>query len=487
MNSEKLYEIIKNIDEQAEAPDTEPERQYYFIKRLTPLIENLSLTVHHRPTFHIETFGCQMNAKDSEKLAGILEVIGCESIDNEKADFVLYNTCTVRENANLKVYGRVGYLGKLKEKNPHMFIALCGCMMQEKHVVEKIKSSYRFVDLVFGTHNLYEFPELLYKKLSGSVNSTLVEIFDGSDRIVEELPTQQKFGFKAGVNIMYGCNNFCTFCIVPYVRGREKSRQPEMIIKEVKELAEGGVKEIMLLGQNVDSYGNDNPDITLGFAGLLKELSKVDGIKRIRFMSPHPKDFTDDIIDEIASNPVICKHVHLPLQSGSSRVLKKMNRHYTREDFIALVDKIKSKIDGVAVTTDIIVGFPGETEEDFTETLEVMEKCEFSSAYTFQYSKRTGTRAATMPDQVPENVVGERFERLLELQRKISDKLANELTGSIAEVLVEEYSEEKETLTGRLNNNLLVHFKGCKEMLGELVNVKLDECKGFYYIGSLTE
>ena len=486
MNISTVEEKLKDIDLSEPAPETEPERQYYYIKNLILLIDNMKTFAGRDLTYHVETFGCQMNAKDSEKLSGILEIIGYKKAESEKkADFVIYNTCTVRENANLKVYGRIGYLGNLKEKNSHMMIALCGCMMQEPQVVEKIKKSYKYVDLVFGTHNLYKFAELLYRKLTSGSNQTLIEILDKNDNIVEELPTEQKYGFKAGVNIMYGCNNFCTFCIVPYVRGREKSRRPEMIVKEVKELAAGGVKEVMLLGQNVDSYGHDNDSIKEDFADLLREVSEVPGIKRIRFMSPHPKDFDDKVIDEIANNPVVCKHVHMPLQSGSTELLKKMNRHYTKEQFIALADKIKEKVPGVALTTDIIVGFPGETEEDFQDTLDVMRHCRFASAYTFIYSKRTGTRAATMENQVPEDVVSERFERLLAVQREITESLANELTGSVVNVLVEEKNNDKGTLTGRLDNNLLVHFEGDDSLLGEIVKVSLDECKGFYYVGSL--
>ncbi|MBP3237641.1 MAG: tRNA (N6-isopentenyl adenosine(37)-C2)-methylthiotransferase MiaB [Lachnospiraceae bacterium] len=493
MNQDYLEELFNKIDISLPAPEREPERQYYFMKKLRSGIKEMSERIGHTPAYHVETFGCQMNAKDSEKLSGILSAIGfIEATGEKNADFVIYNTCTVRENANLKVYGRVGFLGNLKKKNPNMLIALCGCMMQEEHVVEKIRTSYGFVDLVFGTHNLYMFAELLYECLNRKDRKPLVRVLAASDKIVENLPSEQKFSFKAGVNISYGCNNFCTYCIVPYVRGREKSRRPDEIVAEVKRLVDNGVKEVMLLGQNVNSYGNDfrkSSDIPeeckKDFPELLKMVSEVPGLMRIRFMTPHPKDLSDKLIEEIANNPKVCKHVHLPMQSGSSRILQKMNRHYTKEDYLDLVKKIKDKIPGVALTTDIIVGFPGETEEDFEDTLDVVRQAVFSSAYTFQYSKRTGTPAASYPDQVPENVVSERFDRLLALIHETSEKLADKAVGSTVDVLVEEINESKDTLTGRMDNNMLVHFKGENRLLGCIVKVKLEECKGFYYTGSV--
>ena len=485
MRIDLIEEKLKTIDITKEAPETEPDRQYYFIKKLKPLVaEKIGFT--GRPlTYKVTTFGCQMNAKDSEKLAGILEMIGYKEAADDNCDFVIYNTCTVRENANLKIYGRLGYLSKLKKKNPNMVIALCGCMMQEKQVVEKIKTSYKFVDIVFGTHNIYQFAELIYTRFVSENKKTLISILEKSELVVEALPTNEKYGFKAGVNIMYGCNNFCTFCIVPKVRGREKSRKPDRIVEEVKELVAGGIKEVMLLGQNVNSYGNDNKEIEMDFADLLTEVSKVEGLKRIRFMSPHPKDFSDKVIDVIANNPKVCNHVHMPLQSGSSRLLKKMNRCYDKDEYMVLVKKIKERIPNVALTTDIIVGFPGETEEDFLETMDVCRQAKFSSAYTFQYSVRTGTPAAKFPDQVPADVMQERFDRLLELMHEVTAEEAMRFTGMDTEVLVEEYNEEKKTLTGRMDNNMLVHFEGCPNLLGELVTVHLDECKGFYYFGTL--
>ena len=466
-----------------QVPVTEPERQYYFMDLLKGWMQE-QIAEKGRPlTYHVQTFGCQMNSKDSEKLAGILETIGYVETDTEKADFVLYNTCTVRENANTRVYGRIGYLGTMKKKNPDMKIAMCGCMMQEAHVVEKIKKSYRFVDIVFGTHNIFKLAELLYEDIIKG--KMVVDVWEGTNQIVEDLPSEHKYKFKAGVNIMYGCNNFCSYCIVPYVRGRERSRKPEDIIAEVKKLAEEGIVEIMLLGQNVNSYGKtlDNP---ISFAELLKMVEEVEGIRRIRFMTSHPKDLSDELIEVMKNSKKICTHLHLPMQSGSTRILKEMNRKYTKEDYLLLVDKIKTAMPEVSLTTDIIVGFPGETEEDFLETVDVVRKAGFDSAYTFIYSKRSGTVAAKMENQVPEEEVKERFNRLLEEIKITSETCASRYTGKIMEVLVEEENEQGEgMLTGRLSNNLLVHFPGSKELIGKLVLVNLKECKGFYYIGEL--
>ncbi len=462
---------------------SEEERQLYYIEKCREHVNEVSEKLGRKLTCCTQTFGCQMNARDSEKLLGILTKIGYEPVETEEADIVLYNTCTVRENANKRVYGRLGHLNGIKKKNPHMIIALCGCMMQEPDVVEKIRKSYRFVDIVFGTFNVFKLAELLFTRWS--TDSQIIDIWDKTKEIVEELPTQRKYPFKSGVNIMYGCNNFCTYCIVPYVRGREKSREPKEIIREVERLVADGVKEVMLLGQNVNSYGK-TLEQPVSFAELLTEVEKVEGLERIRFMTPHPKDLSDDLIEVMSKSKKICNHIHLPLQSGSSRLLKLMNRRYTKEHYLELVDKIRNKMPDVSLTTDIIVGFPGETEEDFEDTLDVVRKAKYDSAYTFIYSKRTGTPAARMPDQVPEDVVKERFNRLLETVGEVSHKISARYEKTVQKALVEDIdSHAKGYVTGRLTNNMLVHFEGGAELIGQIVEVYLDECKGFYYMGRL--
>ncbi|MEE1313085.1 MAG: tRNA (N6-isopentenyl adenosine(37)-C2)-methylthiotransferase MiaB, partial [Lachnospiraceae bacterium] len=425
--------------------------------------------------------GCQMNAKDSEKLLGILQEMGYEETENETADFVLFNTCTVRENANLKVYGHLGHLKKIKERNPHMMIGLCGCMMQEDLVVKKIKESYKFVDIIFGTHNIFKLAELMKNRVDSK--SMIVDIWKDTNQIVEDLPSERKFSFKCGVNIMYGCNNFCSYCIVPYVRGRERSRNPEDIINEIKELVADGVVEVMLLGQNVNSYGKNLKE-PITFAQLLQRIEQIDGLERIRFMTPHPKDLSDELIDVLAASKKICNHVHLPVQSGSSKILRKMNRHYTKEQYLELVEKIRAKVPEVSFTTDIIVGFPGETEEDFQETMDVVRKVNYDSCYTFIYSKRTGTPAAVMENSVPDDVIKDRFNRLLKIVGEASKKNVDRYVGKTMDVLVETVNDHDENLvTGRLTNNVLVHFPGGKELIGKIVPVVLKEAKGFYYIG----
>jgi tRNA-2-methylthio-N6-dimethylallyladenosine synthase len=474
---------FKMIDLSMTPPAEEPKRQYYFMKKCRVLVSALSQKLGRTPTASAVTFGCQMNARDSEKLTGILEMVGYEIVEGEDADFVIYNTCTVRENANMRVYGRLGVLNNKKKKNPHMMIALCGCMMQEPEVVEKIKKSYRFVNLIFGTHNIYKFAELLCESLES--DRMIVDIWKDTDKIVENLPVERKFPFKSGVNIMFGCNNFCSYCIVPYVRGRERSRSPREIIREIERLVDDGVVEIMLLGQNVNSYGK-NLDEPITFAQLLREVEKIEGLQRIRFMTSHPKDLSDELIEVMASSEKICRHMHLPLQSGSSRLLKIMNRRYTKEQYLTLVDKLRTAIPDISLTTDIIVGFPGETEEDFEETLDVVRKARYDSAFTFIYSKRTGTPAAAMEDQVPEEIVKERFDRLLEEVQNISREMAGRHTGQTMPVLVEEVNNhDSHLLTGRLDNNLLVHFPGDSSLIGQIVNVHLKECKGFYYMGEM--
>lgn len=479
----QIEEKILKMQDLQSPPEDETLRQYYFIGKCREYVNMLKDELKRTPTADVVTFGCQMNARDSEKIIGILEKMGFEIIEDENADFVIYNTCTVRENANLKVYGRLGSLKKMKQKNPHKIIALCGCMMQEQEVIEKIRSSYKFVNIVFGTHNIFKFAQLVYEQFKSQ--SMIIDIWKDTDKIVENLPSERKYSFKAGVNIMFGCNNFCSYCIVPYVRGRERSRKPEDIIKEIENLAKDGVVEIMLLGQNVNSYGK-NLENPISFAQLLTMVEKVDGIERIRFMTSHPKDLSDDLIEVMKNSKKICNHLHLPVQSGSSRLLKDMNRHYDKETYLALADKIKKEIPDISLTTDIIVGYPGETEQDFLDTMDVVEKVRYDSAFTFIYSKRTGTPAAKRDDQIPEDVIKDRFNRLLKKVQEISAQNAGRFEGMTVKVLVEDVNEKDSSLvTGRMSNNMLVHFEGCKELIGSIVDVKLNECCGFYYMGQM--
>ena len=469
-------------DAERNIPVTEPERQYYFIEKAKEKLTKLKEEEKREFTFCVTTFGCQMNARDSEKLVGILEQIGyVEEPDEEKADFVIYNTCTVRENANQRVYGRLGQLGRIKKTNPHMMIALCGCMMQEPEVVEKLKKSYRFVDIIFGTHNIYKFAELIVSRMNSG--KMVIDIWKDTDKIVEDLPSERKYPFKSGVNIMFGCNNFCSYCIVPYVRGRERSRDPKAIIREIERLAEDGVVEVMLLGQNVNSYGKtlEHP---MTFAQLLREIEKIDKIERIRFMTSHPKDLSDELIEVMAQSKKICRHLHLPVQSGSTRILEKMNRRYTKEHYLKLVEKLRKAIPDISLTTDIIVGFPTETEEDFEDTLDVVRRVRFDSAFTFIYSKRSGTPAANMEFAATETEIKDRFNRPLKEVQEIAGEVCGRDEGKTMEVLVEGLDEQDESLlTGRLSNNILVHFPGDKEMIGTFQQVKLLESKGFYYLG----
>ncbi len=477
------YERLEALSIEGEAPQSEPERQYYFMKKCRQWAEEEKERIGHPLTMSIQTLGCQMNAKDSEKMTAILEYIGYKEVEEPVADFVLYNTCTVRENANLKIYGRLGYLKNHKKKNPSMRIALCGCMMQEADEVERIRKSYSFVDLVFGTHNIYKLAELLYTQVQSA--RPVMDVWKEAKEIVEDLPGKRKYPFKTGVNIMYGCNNFCSYCIVPYVRGRERSREPEDIISEIKGLVADGVVEVMLLGQNVNSYGKtlENP---VTFANLLRQVNEIEGLKRIRFMTSHPKDLSDELIEAMAECDKVCTHLHLPLQSGSTEILKKMNRKYTKESYLSLVERIREKNPKLSLTTDIIVGFPGETEEDFEDTLDVVRKVRYDSAYTFIYSKRTGTPAAAMENQVPEEVVKERFDRLLHEVQGISAEITKSIEGETVPVLVEEINtQNEELLTGRLSNNAVVHFPGDASLIGEILPVKLVESKGFYYMGEI--
>lgn len=479
-----MYEPIDfdKIDITGNPPEQEPARQYYFIAKCRQYVKKETEAAGHALSAAVVTFGCQMNARDSEKLSGVLENVGFTLTDSEDADFVIYNTCTVRDNANQRVYGRLGFCNSMKRKNPHKRVALCGCMMQEPSVIEKIQKSYRFVDLIFGTHNIFKFAELLCRMFESS--GMVIDIWKDTDQIVEELPVERKYPFKSGINIMFGCNNFCTYCIVPYVRGREKSRRPEEILEEIRCLAADGVVEIMLLGQNVNSYGK-NLENGMTFAQLLREVEKIDGIERIRFMTSHPKDLSDELIQVMKESKKICRHLHLPLQSGSTKILTAMNRHYTKEQFVALADRIRREIPDISLTTDIMVGFPGETSEDVDDTIDVIERVGFDNAFTFIYSPRTGTPAAAM-EQVSEAVVKEGFDRVLKTVQDTARRQVARLAGQTLPALVEEVNEQDGSLmTGRLSNNTIVHFPGTDALIGKIVDVKLEECHGFYYTGHM--
>ncbi|HII4457334.1 TPA: tRNA (N6-isopentenyl adenosine(37)-C2)-methylthiotransferase MiaB [Clostridium perfringens] len=436
--------------------------------------------------FCISTYGCQMNEEDSEKLSGILKSQGYERTENkEEASIIIFNTCCVRENAENKVFGNLGQLKQLKKKNPNLVIAICGCMMQQVGMADKVLKTFPYVDIIFGTHNAHKFPEYLHRVLQEGVQ--VKEILNKEEGIVEGLPIDRKSDVKAFVTIMYGCNNFCTYCIVPYVRGRERSRKSEDIIKEIEELVSQGYKEITLLGQNVNSYGKGLEE-DIDFAGLLRKVNEVKGLERVRFMTSHPKDLSDDVIMAIKECDKLCEQVHLPVQSGSSRILKEMNRHYDREYYLDLVKKIKSEIPDVTLTTDIIIGFPGETEEDFLDTLSLCEEVGYDSAFTFIYSRRNHTPADKMENQIPDDIKHDRFNRLVEaINKKVVIK-NKEYEGKVVEVLVEGPSKNDETkLTGRTRNGKLVNFAGDEKLVGELVNLKIVRAQPFSLIGEIVE
>lgn len=470
------YTITKEYD-----PDVETVRQRDMIERAAALVKERAERMGRRMTACVVTFGCQMNARDSEKIDGVLIGSGFELTEDEGADIVIYNTCTVRDNANQRVYGRLGNLGVMKKKNPDKKIVLCGCMVQEAAVIEKIRQTYPFVDMIFGTHNIYKFPELLVRLLEEE--GMIIDVWKKTDSVVEDLPTVRKYPFKSGVNIMFGCDNFCSYCIVPYVRGRERSRRSGEILEEVKRLADSGVSEVMLLGQNVNSYGR-GLEGELTFPQLLKEVEKTDGIRRIRFMTSHPKDLSDELIEVMAQSDKICSHLHLPVQSGSSRVLEMMNRKYTRESYLELVGKLRKAMPDLSITTDIIVGFPGEEPSDVDETVSLVHEAAYDNAFTFIYSKRAGTPASFYESRMSEEEISEGFNRVLAAVQEEARKNVSRFAGRTMEVLVEDVNEkDKDYMTGRLSGNVLVHFKGDASLIGSYVNVKLNENKGFYYIG----
>ncbi len=461
-------------------------RQKEFIKKIKGINDIFEQKNNRKKKMHIATFGCQMNFHDSEKLKGVLEEMGYEETDTEiDADLVVYNTCAVRENAEQRVYGRIGHLKFLKRKNPNLMIALCGCMMQQDTVIEKLKQSYRHVDIVFGTHNIYKLAELLDTRLT--TGQQIFDIWDSYKDIVEDLPTVRKYKFKSAVNIIFGCNNFCSYCIVPYVRGRERSRTSVDIIEEIRTLVSDGVVEIMLLGQNVNSYGK-NLDNPLSFAKLLEEIEEVKGLERIRFMTSHPKDLSDELINVMAKSKKICHSLHIPFQSGSTRLLNDMNRMYTKESYLELVNKIKIAMPDIALTTDVIVGYPGETEDDFNDTMDIVSKVEYDSAFTFIYSKRTGTPAAIHKEQISEEIIKNRFNRLLKLVNDIANKKSLAHIGGTYKVLFEEENLQQENmLTGRLDNGHLVHVNASNKLVGKIVDVKIVDGKTFHLIGELNE
>ena len=430
--------------------------------------------------YYILTMGCQLNENDSEKLCGMMEKMGYVSTDKyEEADLVVFNTCCVRENAEDKLFGKLGELKRIKEKRGTI-IAICGCMMQEKHITDKIRESYPYTDIIFGTHTLHKFPEDLYKILESK--KKMQDVIDIDGEVYEGLPIKRTSNIKASVTIMYGCNNFCTYCIVPYVRGRERSRNPKDILEEVEQLAKEGYKEIMLLGQNVNSYLRSEQWKEKGidykgknsFATLLRAINKIDGIERIRFVSPHPKDFTDDVIEAIAECDKICKLIHLPLQSGSTQVLKSMNRKYTKEQYLELVEKMKNKIPNLTLSTDIIVGFAGETEQDFEDTLDVVRKVHFEQVYMFIYSRRVGTPGDKMENQIPEEIKHKRFDRLKELVESQIAENNQKYIGTIQKVLVEGPSKNNpELLTGRTDSNKVVIFEGKEKLKDQIIELEI--------------
>ena len=512
----------------AAAPAEPSARQHYFIEAARAVLEKQGQdgekTAAAR-SYKVVTFGCQMNARDSEKLGGMLEAMGYrEAVDERDADLVLFNTCTVRENANEHLYGRLGRLKPIKKAHPDRIIGLCGCMMQETDEVDTIRKRYSYIDLIFGTHNLYTFPELLYRLLCKRAGTFLrseeagqdviassakdllrakrgedlqklshrpvVSVWKDTGDMIEDLPSARKYAFKQGVNIMFGCNNFCSYCIVPYVRGREKSRQPQEILREVEALGRDGVQEIMLLGQNVNSYGK-TLEKPYSFANLLRAVDQKAedcGIARVRFMTSHPKDLSRDLVEAMAEGRHICRQFHLPLQAGSDRILRRMNRHYTKAEYLEKAAWLREAMPDISISTDIIVGFPGETEADFEETLAVVEAMRYDAAYTFIYSKRSGTPAAAFPEQVPEDVVKERFDRLLALQTRIAEENCKKLEGAVLPALFEEVNGQRAGFfTGRLENNAVVHVPGNASLIGQIRPVRLCSAHGFYYTGELAE
>ena len=459
------------------------EQTAYFVNQIQNLNAQYTQETGKIKKCLTHTFGCQMNERDSEILFGFLSQMGYEKTDVEAdADFILFNTCCIREKAESKVLSQLGELKKLKQKNPDLIIGVCGCMMQQNGMADMVRSSAPHVDIIFGTHNLHHFPEYLYRVYQGEGRQVVV--FEKEEGIQEGLPSYREYPFKALVNIVYGCNNFCTYCIVPYVRGRERSRKPENILAEIRSLVADGVKEIQLLGQNVNSYGK-NLENPISFAQLLEQVNEIEGLERIRFMTSHPKDLSQELIDAMAKLDKVCPHFHLPLQSGSSRLLQVMNRHYDQEKYLDIVRRLKEAVPEVSITTDIIVGFPGETREDFLETLKVAEAVRFDGGFTFIYSKREGTPAATM-EQVDPEEAKQNFDELLEVMNRIGYENNQKWVGRTMKVLAEEVSKNNpRMLTGRTEHNILVHFEADQKLLGEIVTVTITQATAFYMEGTI--
>ena len=439
------------------------------------------------PLANTETYGCQQNENDTERIRGMLKEAGFEFCDDANiADVVIYNTCAVRENAEQKVFGRLGILKHIKESRPQMIIGICGCMVQQEHITEKIKKIHNHVDLVFGTHALYRMPKLLYEVMAKKVKS-VVDIENSDGRIAEDIPILRDYSQKAWVSVMYGCNNFCSYCIVPYVRGRERSRTSEAILNEVRELVKNGCTEISLLGQNVNSYGKDLVE-DIDFAKLLRLVNDIEGVERIRFMTSHPKDLSDDLILAMAECDKVCKQLHLPVQAGSNKILADMNRKYTREDYLEKIRKVKERIPEISLSTDIIVGFPTETKADFEQTLDILRQVRYDNIFSFIYSRREGTPAAKLDFVLTENEIHENFNRLLEVQNEISKSKNDEYVGRIERVLVDGPSKNDENmLSGRTDSSKVVNFKGDKSLSGKYVNVKITQAHTWSLNGELTE
>lgn len=465
-------------------PEDEIEKQKSFLYKIKEINNNFYVRNGRKPLANTETYGCQQNENDTERIRGMLEECGYDFCDSaENADLVIYNTCAVRENAEDRVYGRLGILKHIKESRPEMIIGLCGCMVQQEHIVERIKKVHSHVDLIFGTHALYKLPQLLYETITGT--SAVIDTENSSGAIAEDIPIKRDSSDKAWVSIMYGCNNFCSYCIVPYVRGRERSRKPEKILDEIKSLVADGVTEICLLGQNVNSYGRDLEE-SIDFSDLLRMVNALDGVRRIRFMTSHPKDFGDRLIDAMVECEKVCPQLHLPFQAGNNRVLKEMNRKYTKEEYLEKIRRVKERIPGISLSTDVIVGFPTETNADFEDTLDVLRQVEFDNIFSFIYSRREGTPAAKLDFVLTNDEIHKNFNRLLEVQNEISKRKNDAYVGKIVEVLVDGKSKNNaETLSGRTDTAKIVNFRGDESLAGKYVKVKITEAHTWSLNGEL--